>query len=159
MIRFATCLSVALALFSATANATTFNFGTDPFAGSTAPGTPGRQIVGGERFISFNPATDLFVLDPSVFGLSDPLSVLVDLAANVPPSGVNVVVLQDTPVPFAAGIAANLLADQITDPGPGFFIYFNSGLDLPRLVFSPDLSDNTSDLKILARMTNLSGQP
>ena len=34
--------------------------------------------------------------------------------------------------------------------GPGFFIYFNSGLDLPRLVYSTDLSDNTADLKVLA---------
>jgi hypothetical protein len=40
---------------------------------------------------------------------------------------------------------------------PGFFIYFNSALNLPRLVFSPDLNDPTADLKILARMTNLTG--
>lgn len=60
--------------------------------------------------------------------------------------------------PFAAGNAANLIADQITSPGAGFFIYFNSALDLPRLVFSTDLNDNTADLKILFRMTNLTGQ-
>src|SRR5262249_51532542 len=60
---------------------------------------------------------------------------------------------------FAAGNAANLIAAQVTTSGPGFFIYFNQGLNTPRLVFSTDLSDNTADLKILARMTNLIGQP
>jgi hypothetical protein len=59
---------------------------------------------------------------------------------------------------FAAGNAANLIAAQITTPGPGFFIYFNQGLDVARLVFSTDLNDNQADLKVLARMTNLSGQ-
>jgi hypothetical protein len=47
---------------------------------------------------------------------------------------------------------------QVTSPGAGFFIYFNSGLDLPRLVYSTDLSDNMADLKVLARITNLEGQ-
>jgi hypothetical protein len=61
--------------------------------------------------------------------------------------------------PFGAGNAANLIADQITESAPGLFVYFNSGLNVPRLVFSTDLSENTSDLKILARMTNLTGQP
>lgn len=159
MIRFAINVAVALMLFGATSTATTFRFGTDPFAGSPAPTTPGRQIVGGEPFITFNIATDVFSIDPAIFGVSDTVSLLNDFAANIPTGGVNVIVLQDTPTPFAAGIAANLIADQVTDPGPGFFIYFNSGLDLPRLVFSADLSDNTADLKVLARMVNLSGQP
>jgi hypothetical protein len=79
------------------------------------------------------------------------------LSSNLPSSGVNVIVLQDSTVPFAAGLAANAIAEEITTPGAGFFIYFNSGLDLPRLVFSTDLNDNTADLKILARMTNLTG--
>jgi len=159
MIRFASYISIALMLFGVTSRAATIRFDTDPFAGSTAPGTPGRQIVGGEPSIIFDIATDVFSIDPSVFGISGSLSFLKDFAANVPASGVNVIVLQDTPTPFAAGIAANLIADQVTNPGPGFFIYFNSGLDLPRLVFSADLSDNTADLAVLARLTNLSGQP
>jgi hypothetical protein len=76
---------------------------------------------------------------------------------------VNVVVLEtfdddNNPLtPFGAGNAANLIAARITAPGPGFFIYFNQGLNLPRLVFSTDLNDNTADLKILARMLNLTG--
>jgi hypothetical protein len=86
------------------------------------------------------------------------------LVGDLPTSGVNIVVLQtfdndaNPATPFGAGNAATLIADQITASGPGFFIYFNQGLDLPRLVFSTDLSDNTADLKILARMINLGGQ-
>jgi hypothetical protein len=159
MTRLALYVPIALLCFGTTSTAATFTFDTDPFAGSDAPVTPGRQIVGGEPFITFDIATDVFSFDPSVFGVSGSLSFLNDLVANVPTAGVNVIVLQDTPTPFAAGIAANLIAAQVTGPGPGFFVYFNSGLDLPRLVFSADLSDNTADLAILARMTNLSGQP
>ena len=83
---------------------------------------------------------------------------------SLPTSGVNIIVLQtfdndgNPATPFGAGNAANLIADQITSPGAGFFIYFNSGLDLPRLVYSTDLNDNTADLKVLFRMTNLTGQ-
>lgn len=139
-------------------HAATFTFDTDPFAGSTAPTTPGRQIVGGEPFITFDPATDVFVFDPVIFNVSAPLSFYNGLGSALPASGAEVIVLQDSTVPFNAGLAANLIAGQVTTPGAGFFIYFNSGLDLPRLVYSPNLDDETSDLKIMARMTNLGGQ-
>ena len=158
------CVAAAFFALSATANATTFTFNTDPFAGSTALTTPGRQIVGGEAFISFNIATDLFALGQAAFGVGDQVLFANNVAGNLPTSGVNVIVLQsfdddsNPATPFAAGNAANLIAAQITSPGPGFFIYFNQGLDLPRLVFSTDLNDNTADLKILFRMTNLTGQ-
>jgi hypothetical protein len=55
--------------------------------------------------------------------------------------------------------AANAIAAQITTSGPGFFIYFNDGLQLPRLVYSADLSDPTADLAVLARLQNLNGAP
>ena len=135
-----------------------------PFAGSTALTAPGRQIVGGEDFISFSIATDVFALDRNVFGVGNQVLFANDVVGNLPSTDVNVIVLQtldndnDPATPFAAGTAANLIADQITQSGPGFFIYFNQGLDLPRLVYSTDLSDNTADLKILFRMVNLSGQ-
>jgi len=155
---------VVLLTLSAGANAATFTFDTDPFAGSTALTTPGRQIVGGEPFISFSIATDVFAFAPTIFGAGDQVMFANDIVGNLPTSGVNIIVLQTTDndgnpaTPFGAGNAANLIADQITPSGPGFFVYFNSGLDLPRLVFSTDLSDNTADLKVLARMTNLSGR-
>ena len=161
-------LLLALALFAtlaASSHAAVFTFTTDPFAGSNAPITPGRQIVGGEPSITFNTASDLFAFLPAVFGVGNQVLFATGPAASLPTSGVNVVVLQqfdddaNAATPFGAGNAANLIAAQITAPGPGFFIYFNQGLNLPRLVFSADLNDNTADLRILARMTNLAGQP
>jgi hypothetical protein len=155
--------TMALFVFATSAPAAVIGFGTDPFEGSTALTTPGRQLVGGEIHITFDTATDVFAFDPDVFGVYGvtALSFVNDVAGNIPPTGVNVVVLRtfdndnDPATPFGAGAAATLIANQITSPGAGFFIYFNSGLNLPRLVFSTDLSDNTADLKVLARLLNL----
>ena len=164
MPRITASIALALLSFASTANATTFLFNTDPFAGSTALTTPGRQIVGGESFITFDIATDVFALTASVFGVGDDVLFVNDFAANLPANNVNVIVLEtfdndnNPATPFAAGNAADLIASQITTSGPGFFIYFNQGLNLPRLVFSTDLNDNTADLKILFRMVNLTGQ-
>lgn len=139
-------------------------FNTDPFAGSTALTTPGRQVVGGEPSLTFNIATDVLAFERSVFNMGNTISFANGVAGVLPTSGLNAIVLQSfdddasTATAFGAGNAANLLADQITTHGSGVFVYFNSGLDLARLVYSTDLSDNTSDLKILARFTNLSGQ-
>jgi hypothetical protein len=157
-------VAAALLALPATVEADTFSFTTDPFAGTTALTDPGRQIIGNELFTPFSPASDVFSFDASIFGISS-IHFANDVIGNVPTSGVNVIVLRtfdndnDSTTPFNAGTAANLLAAQITSPGAGFFIYFNSALDLPRLVFSTDLSDNTADLKVLARMTNLKAQP
>jgi PEP-CTERM motif-containing protein len=157
-------VAAAFVMLSAPADAASITFNTDPFEGSTAPTTPGRQVVGNEVFTTFDIATDVFTFDASVFGVSS-ISFANNVIGNIPTSGVNTIVLRtfdndnDPTTPFAAGNAANLIAGQVTSATPGFFIYFNQGLDLPRLVFSPDLNDNTSDLKVLARFTNLGGQP
>ena len=142
------------------AGAALFLFNADPFAGTTALETPGRQVVGNELFIpDFNFATDLFAFDAAAFGIES-LSFLNSLAADLPAAGVNVVVVRDTDndndplTAFNAGSAAGLIAAQINTPTPGFFIYHNSGLGLNRLVFSTDLSETTSDLKVVARLTN-----
>jgi hypothetical protein len=158
------CATAACALLSSTANATVFNFATDPFAGSTALATPGRQVVGGEDFINFSAATDVFAFDSRVFGIGNNIRFASGVAGALPTRRLNVIVLQsfdddgNPATPFGAGNAANLIAAQITTSGPGFFIYFNQGLNLARLVYSTDLSDNTADLKIVARMVNLTGQ-
>jgi hypothetical protein len=125
------------------ASASSINFGTDPFEGTTVRSTPGRQVVGGEFFISFQTATETFVFDPTAFGLSELRF------ANGPigsvPSDANVIVLQTTDndnnplTPFGAGNAADLLAGRITTPGPGLFIYFNQSLNLPRLAYGPKI--------------------
>ena len=152
------------ASFGASAQAT-FTFSGDPFEGNPAPSTPGRQVVGGEPFITFSVPTDVFSFEGSFFAFVNNIAFANGPIGTIPAAGTNVVVLRtfdndnDSTTPFGAGNAANLLADQITTPGAGLFIYFNSGLNLARLVFSSDLSDNTADLKILARMTNLTGIP
>ena len=157
-------IAVVLLTFSVAGNAATFRFDTDPFAGSTALTTPGRQIVGGEPFITFDIAADTYLLDENVFGVNSSDLFANDEIGNLPTGGVNIVVLRtfdndnDPATAFGAGTAASLIANQITTPGAGFFIYFNSGLDLPRLVYSTNLDDPTADLKIIARMTNLGGQ-
>lgn len=156
-------LAAVLLTFASHASAAVITFDTDPFAGSDALTTPGRQLVGGELFTTFDPATDLFAFDANVFGVSSILLGNGEVGA-LPSAGLNTVVLRtfdndsDPTTPFNAGIAATLIANHLTDSTPGFFIYFNSGLNLPRLVFSTDLGDPTADLKVLARMTNLTGQ-
>jgi hypothetical protein len=157
------CVWVVLLALSTTANANTFRFETDPFAGTDVLNVPGRQIVGGENFISFSIAADVFSLESTVFGVGGAVTFVNAPVSALPATGVNVVVLQsfdddNNPLtPFGAGNAANLIASTVTTPGAGFFVYFNQSLDLPRLVYSTDLSSGTADLKILARMLNLTG--
>src|SRR4051794_21276983 len=111
---FAAAVLLCLAV-SGSASAANINFFTDPFEGSTALTTPGRQVVGGEPFITFNSATDVFVFDPAIFGISG-LSFANNTIGNIPATGVNTVVLRtfdddsNTATPFAAGNAANLIA-------------------------------------------------
>jgi hypothetical protein len=158
------CIAATLIALGSTMHASTFTFDKAPFAGTNVLNIPGRQIVGGEDFISFSPATDVFSLDATVFDIASPLDFVNATVTALPTGGENVVVLEsfdndnNPGTPFGAGNAADLIASRITTPGPGFFIYFNQSLDLPRLVYSTDLSSNSADLKILARMLNLNGQ-
>jgi hypothetical protein len=151
-------LMTAAMLTGNMAEAAVFTFDTDPFAGTTALTTPGRQVVppaGTELFISFDPDNDVFVFNPAVFGISDPLSFANGPEASVPSGGADVIVFQEFGPPMAAGIAATRIAARVTTPGPGFFVYFNTGLGVPRLVYSTNLDDETADLAVLARLTNL----
>src|SRR5690349_10742708 len=137
--RFSSFCFVVFGFFAmcSTAHATTFTFDTAPFGNTNVQNIPGRQIVGGEEFISFSIASDVFSFDPAVFGVGSSVNFVNASASVLPHSGVNVVVLQsfdddNNPLtPFGAGNAADLIANQITTPGPGFFIYFNQSLDLP----------------------------
>jgi hypothetical protein len=146
-------------------HATEVVFSTDPFLGSTALTTPGRQVFAGqERFLSgFNLATDRFVFDAATFGLGSSLNVVNSLSGGIPASGADVIVLQDTDndanpaTPFAAGTAASVIAGKVSTDHAGFFIYHNSVLDVNRLVFSTNLNDPTADLSILARITSPTG--
>jgi hypothetical protein len=156
--------AVMLLGLSSIAAGANINFSTDPFEGTNVRNTPGRQVVGGELFIAFHTATESFVFDGDAFGMGNQIHFANGLFNAIPATGVNAVVLQSTDndanplTPFGAANAADLLASQITDRGPGVFVYFNSSLNLARLVYSDDLSSNTADLRILARMLNLTGQ-
>ena len=156
------CIVAGLVMIASAAPAATFTFNTDPFAGTPVLTAPGRQVVGGELFINFNIATDVFSMDSSVFQVGSTVRFANDPVLAVP-ADPNVVVLEtfdndnDPLSPFGASQAADLIASRVTTPGAGFFIYFNQSLNLARLVYSTDLSSTSSDLKILARMLNLFG--
>lgn len=152
-----------LAASAVVAPAAEIVFNTDPFAGTTALTTPGRQVIGNELFLpTFDVNADRFAVDRNIFGIAN-LNFFSGQAGAIPTSGFNLIILQTTDndanpaTPFGAGNAANLIASQITADGPGSFIYHNSGLGLNRLVFSTNLNDATADLKILARMLAPSG--
>ncbi len=158
------------------AGADAFRYDGDPFDGADFS-AEGRQIIGGEDFIEDFQisgltaegliAVDRFVLNAADFAVKGALS-FVSLDATAPdaeiPAGANVIVLQnadndgDPATPFLAGTAAGQIAGLVDEPGAGFFVYFNSDLGLNRLVYSADLSDPAADLKIVARLTDLTGE-
>ncbi|RQP24393.1 PEP-CTERM sorting domain-containing protein [Piscinibacter terrae] len=157
--------AVSLSAISTQVHATEVVFSTDPFLGSTALTTPGRQVFAGqERFLSgFNLASDSFVFNAATFGLGNSLSFVNSLSGGIPAAGADVIVLQDTDndgnpaTPFAAGTAASVIAGKVSTDHAGFFIYHNSVLDVNRLVFSTNLNDPAADLSILARITSPTG--
>ena len=131
------CIGVALLALSSTANANTFRFDTDPFAGTNVLNVPGRQIIGGEDFLPCSIATDVFSLESTVFGVGSTVNFVNAPVSALPANGVNVVVLQtfdddNNPLtPFGASNAANLIASKVTTPGAGFFIYSTSHSTCP----------------------------
>jgi hypothetical protein len=169
-------LGIAVA---APAQATVFTFDTDPLI-ATVSGTPSaipgdglRQVVNNninanvEPRITFNTAADHFSFSQMFFHPNNNTLGFFNGHVSGPAddslNGLNVIVLQDGQA--AAGAAANLIANHITQDGAGFFVYFNTTLHAPRLVYSTNLNfangDNVpdGDLSILARMTNLDGFP
>jgi hypothetical protein len=118
------CIVAGLLALCSTAPASTFTFNTDPFAGTPVLSVPGRQVVGGELFIDFNIATDVFSLDSSVFRVGDNVRFANDPVSAVP-ANPNVVVLEtfdndnNLGTPFGAPQAADLIASRVTNPGPG----------------------------------------
>ncbi|MEO1522357.1 MAG: calcium-binding protein, partial [Cyanobacteria bacterium J06633_2] len=146
--------------------ADTFAFSGDPFDGADVS-APGRQIVGNEDFITdFDFANDQYRFNADDFGVDSLNFFALDgTAPGAEISGdANVIVLLNSDndnnpdTPFLAGTAAAQIAELTTDDRAGFFVYFNSNLQLNRLVYSTNLSDASADLKILSRQTDLVGQ-
>lgn len=149
--------------FLMAAQGATVNFNGDPFAGSTALSTPGRQVNGlGELTLAqFDLVTDRFVFNINAFPNVGPLNFI---NSTLVVNGFNVIVLRDVDndnnpaTPFNAGLAANLIANQVSSDGAGFFLYFNSALSANRLVYSTNLNESNADLAILARISSPTGQ-
>jgi hypothetical protein len=166
-LRRALAVAAATAAFATGAQATTFRFDTDPFAGSTALQTPGRQIVGGELFIAaFDLDNDRIEVTTDAFDIEPTIATFAGFAADLPDAPFNFIVLRTLDADgdplngnlMNAGLAANLIAGRLSQAGAGFFMYFNSGLNLTRLVYSTDLSSPTADLKVIARFQDQVGQ-
>ncbi len=155
---------LALLAMNAAAFGSTFTFNTDPLAGTIVRNVPGRQLVGGEQFIQFNLAQDVFAFGPIIFGGETKIDFAEGPVEAIPSTNVNLVVLQTLDndanplTPFGAFNAADLIANRVTEHGPGVFIFFNEDLALPELIYSDDLASNQADLRVLARMISLNGQ-
>lgn len=121
-------------------------------------------LVGGpDQLDDFSIADDRIEITSADFGVAGSISFINALAADLPSSGVNFIVLQDsdddsdTLTDFNARSAARLIGDQITTDGAGFFVYFNSVLGVNRLVFSENLADGEASLVVLAAFNSSTG--
>ena len=109
--------------------------------------------------------TDRLLFDTSVFDVPSSLSFFSGLGASLPAIGANFISLQNIDadgnaangILNNAGLSANLIAANAPAATAGFYMYFNTALNLNRLVYSTKLGDPTADLKVLARFTNQSG--
>ena len=162
-------ISLALTIGATGASqAAIVSFNANPFANSAVTLNDGiRQItaVNQIQLASFDVANDAFAFNRDVFGLGSSLTFVNALASALPAGGADVIVLQNGNDPanptaaFGAAAAANLIAAALDDgiALDGFFVYFNSVLGVNRLVYSTNLSVNTADLSILARINSPTG--
>ena len=124
----------------------------------------GRQIIGGEdTIVDFSLGRDTLAFNRAALNIGGDVAFFNGRAADLPSSGVNVIVLQDVDpdgnpnTPFLAGTAANLIAQQVNQSRAGIFVYFNSNLQQSRVVYSEDLSSANADLTIVARLSGNAG--
>lgn len=117
-----------------------------------------------DQIADFSIAQDKFALNSAAFGITGGLRFANTTASNLAGSNANVIVLQDADddnnpaTVFNARSAARLIASSGVQSGPGFFVYFNSGLGVNRLVFTTDLANPEAPLTVLAALNDLTGQ-
>ena len=143
-----------------------FSFSGDPFDGEDVS-ADGRQVIQNEDEITdFEFANDRYRLNSTNFNIVGDEVNFLSLDANATGASIsddaNVIVLQnanndDPNTPFNAGAAATQIASLTDVSRAGFFVYFNTTLDVNRLVYSSDLSDANADLNVLSRHTDLKG--
>jgi len=89
--------------------------------------------AGGGPVMSFNPATDVIAFSEGAFGVNSVVFANGNTTdPGFPSTGLTVAVVRNA---SAARAVATVLADQLTSAGPGFFVYFNAGLNVPRSIF------------------------
>ena len=148
------------------AGADVFSYAGDPFEGQDVS-APERQIIGEEDFITdFNFDEDTYRFNATNFDLTGDVN-FVGLDANAEDAlitpGTNVVALlnndndSNPDTPFLAGTAASQIAELTSEDGAGFFVYYNSELEVNRLSYSTNLNDADADIKIVSRQTDLTG--
>lgn len=144
-----------------------FVYSGNPFSGEDVS-APERQIIGNEdAILDFNLSQDIYRLNATDFGVVGDVN-FATLDGNTTNASIkpetNVITLLNSDndnnldTPFLAGTAANQIAELTTEDRDGFFVYFNSDLQLNRLVYSTNLNDASADLKIISRQTDLIGQ-
>ncbi|MEO0518472.1 MAG: spondin domain-containing protein [Cyanobacteria bacterium P01_A01_bin.116] len=143
-----------------------FAFAGDPFDGEDVS-ADGRQVIQNEDDITdFEFANDRYRLNSTNFNITGDEVNFLSLDANAAGASIsddaNVIVLQnanndDPNTPFNAGAAANQIASLTDVSRAGFFVYFNTTLEVNRLVYSSDLSDANADLNVLSRQSDLTG--
>ena len=117
-----------------------------------------------DALVDFSVTSDRFLLDATSFGVNGPLQFQRGLAANLVDNAANVIVLLDSDndanpaTAFNARSAAQLIGAQINADGAGFFVYFNSALNVNRLVFSANLADGNAALTVLGAVNTVTGQ-
>lgn len=111
---------------------------------------------------SFDTAEDQFLIDTASFGFDESFVFLNSLATGVNDVA-NIIVLQDADddndptTVFNARSAARLIGANTDEARGGFFIYFNSALNINRLVYSTDLSDGEAGFQIVAAILDPTG--
>ncbi|NJL48875.1 MAG: hypothetical protein HC929_17155 [Leptolyngbyaceae cyanobacterium SM2_5_2] len=141
-----------------TSGSDNFVVSSDPFNGVDVS-APGRQVVNQPSELNdFAIAADRFVLDGTDLGIStEPVFIngTVEALTASDIANANLVVIQGE---FAnAGAAATAIAGTGVASGAGVFVYFNSTLQINRLVFSTDLGSAEADISILGNIRTLSG--
>ena len=144
-----------------------FAYAGDPFEGRDVS-APEREIIADNQDLitDFDFAEDKYRFNAIDFDVDGDVNfTAVDAnaeGASIAP-GTNVVAVlnsndaNDPNAPFAAGTAANQIAELTTEDGAGFFAYFNSGLELNRVVYSTNLNDASADLNVISQQTDLTG--
>ena len=145
-----------------------FAYAGDPFEGRDVS-APEREIIADNQDLitDFDFAEDKYRFNATDFDVNGDVNFAAVNAnaedATIAP-GTNVVAVLNSDndsnpdTPFAAGTAANQIAELTSEDGAGFFSYFNSGLQLNRVVYSTNLNDASADLNVISQQTDLTGQ-